>query len=66
MLYPTLTSTTDELQQILQLQKQNLRQHIDETEMKSQGFVTIHHDLNILRNRCMTWLQRLSSKIMTR
>jgi len=49
MLYPTLTSTTDELQQILHLQQQNLRQHIDEVEMKSQGFVTLHHDLWVLQ-----------------
>ena len=49
MLYPTLTSTTDELQQILQLQEENLRQHIDEAEMKSQGFVTLRHDLNVLQ-----------------
>ena len=49
MLYPALASSTDELQQILQLQKENLRQHISEDEMKSQGFVTLHHDLNVLR-----------------
>ena len=49
MLYPTLVSSGDELKQILQLQKENLRLHITEAEMKSQGFVTIHHDLNALR-----------------
>ena|SRR5688572_13308048 len=49
MLCPTLTSTTDELRQILRLQEQNLRQHIDEAEMMSQGFVTIHHDLKVLQ-----------------
>ena len=49
MLCSTLISTTDELEQILQLQKQNLRHHVDEAEMKSQGFVTIQHDLNVLR-----------------
>jgi len=49
MLYPTLVSSGDELKQILQLQKENLRQHITEAEMKSQGFVTLHHDLNALR-----------------
>ena len=49
MLFPSLVSTTDELQQILELQQQNLRQHVDEAQMKSQGFVTIRHDLKILQ-----------------
>jgi ribosomal protein S18 acetylase RimI-like enzyme len=48
MLHSTLTSTTEELQQILKLQEENLIQHIDETEMRSQGFVTLRHDLKIL------------------
>jgi ribosomal protein S18 acetylase RimI-like enzyme len=48
MLHSTLTSTTEELQQILKLQEENLIQYIDETEMRSQGFVTLHHDLQIL------------------
>lgn len=45
---PSLTSTLDELQQILRLQEKNLIQRIDETEMMSQGFVTLRHDLTIL------------------
>jgi hypothetical protein len=49
MLYPTLTSTMEELEQILLLQKENLQQHISETEIKSQGFVTLQHDLNTLQ-----------------
>jgi len=49
MLYPTLANSTDELKQILQLQKENLRQYVTEAEMKSQGFVTLHHDLNALQ-----------------
>jgi len=49
MLYATLASSTEELQQILQLQKENLRQHVTEDEMRSQGFVTLHHDLNALQ-----------------
>ena len=48
MLQHTLTSTTEELQQILHLQEENLIQHIDEKEMRSQGFVTLRHDLKIL------------------
>ena len=49
MLHPTLTSATEELQQILALQGENLLQHIDEKEIQSQGFVTLRHDLNILQ-----------------
>ena len=48
MLYPTLVSTTEELKQILQLQTENLLENIDVTEMQSQGFVTLHHDLTTL------------------
>lgn len=49
MLYPTLTSTIQELEQILLLQKENLQQHIDDAEIKSQGFVTLQHDLKALQ-----------------
>lgn len=48
MLYPTLASITEELQQILQLQQENLIQNIDDNEMWSQGFVTLRHDLQTL------------------
>ena len=44
MLYATLVANTEELQQILQLQQQNFIENIDEEEMRSQGFVTLHHD----------------------
>src|SRR5258705_9400933 len=49
MLFSTLVSTTEELQQILQLQKENHIRHIDEMEMQSQGFVTMRHSLDVLR-----------------
>jgi GNAT superfamily N-acetyltransferase len=49
MLLSTLINTTEELQQILQLQKENLIQNIDDTEMQSQGFVTLQHDLQTLQ-----------------
>jgi predicted GNAT family N-acyltransferase len=48
MLKPALTNTIEELQQILRLQEENLIQHIDQKEMQSQGFVTLHHDLETL------------------
>jgi len=48
MLHSTITSSPEELRQILSLQQENLIQHIDEPEMKSQGFVTLRHDPGIL------------------
>jgi hypothetical protein len=48
MLQATLTKTKEDLQQILRLQKENLKESIDEAEMRSQGFVTIHHDADTL------------------
>ena len=49
MIYPALTRSKGELQQILQLQRENLINHIDETEMQSQGFLTLRHDLETLQ-----------------
>lgn len=48
-LHSSLASSTEDLRQILHLQEKNLLQHIDETEMKSQGFVTLRHSLDILQ-----------------
>ncbi|HKO81297.1 MAG TPA: GNAT family N-acetyltransferase [Chitinophagaceae bacterium] len=48
MIQPSLTNTIQDLKQILQLQEENLAKNIDETEIQSQGFVTLRHDLNIL------------------
>ena len=49
MLHPALTTTSEELQLILLLQEKNLLQNIDSEEMQSQGFVTLHHSLAILK-----------------
>ena len=49
MLYPALTSSDEELQQILQLQQENLLPNIDDAEMQSQGFVTLCHDMKTLK-----------------
>ncbi|HKZ64847.1 MAG TPA: GNAT family N-acetyltransferase [Chitinophagaceae bacterium] len=48
MIEPSLTNTIQDLQQILHLQNENLIQNIDETEIRSQGFVTLRHDLATL------------------
>jgi len=54
MFYSTLVDSTEELQQILQLQKENLVPNIDEAEMRSQGFVTLNHTPEVLEQ--MHWL----------
>ena len=59
MLQTTITQSTDDLKQILQLQQENLPKNIDETEMRSQGFVTIHHDLHKLEQ-----MHRLSPSVI--
>jgi len=49
MLALTTAQTTEDLEQILVLQQQNLIQNIDETEMQTQGFVTMKHSLPVLQ-----------------
>lgn len=48
MLYSTLISSDDELQQILHLQQLYLRGNNDAAEEKEQGFVTVHHSFEVL------------------
>ena len=44
------TSSTDlQLQEILQLQKENLPANISQTEADAEGFVTVHHDFQLLK-----------------
>jgi predicted GNAT superfamily acetyltransferase len=42
-------TTEDELQRILQLQKQNLPSVLNEAEIRSQGFVTVDHSYAVLK-----------------
>lgn len=49
MLIATTASTTDELNQILQIQQENLRDNISESEKQSQGFVTLQHTPELLQ-----------------
>ncbi|MBC8172332.1 MAG: GNAT family N-acetyltransferase [Chitinophagales bacterium] len=42
-------SLTNELQQILQLQQKNLPQNISKTEAITQGFVTVEHTFDLLK-----------------
>jgi ribosomal protein S18 acetylase RimI-like enzyme len=49
MLTYTLSTTEDELRQILELQQCNLPSFITEDERKKEGFVTVQHDFNLLK-----------------
>ena len=49
MIYSTLVNNTEELQQILGLQQQNLLKNISAEELGSQGFVTSQHELETLQ-----------------
>ena len=48
MLTATLVTHAKELQQILGLQQLNLAEYMDDAEIRSQGFVTLRHDLATL------------------
>jgi GNAT superfamily N-acetyltransferase len=48
MLNVTITSGTQDLQQILKLQKKNLIRNLSKEEIQSQGFVTVDHSLEVL------------------
>ena len=45
----TITSSTEELKQIIVLQQHNLPTSISQEEKKKEGFVTVQHDLSILQ-----------------
>ena len=45
----TTASNQTDLLQILELQQQNLPENLSETTKKEQGFVTVHHDLELLQ-----------------
>lgn len=45
----TVTQSDQDLQQILELQRANLPDQLTSQELQSQGFVTLRHDLDILR-----------------
>ena len=44
-----LVTTPEELKEIVELQTQNLKQNIGSEEMKSQGFVTMTHNIDVLK-----------------
>ncbi|MDH3649188.1 MAG: GNAT family N-acetyltransferase [Saprospiraceae bacterium] len=44
----TLAETTQDLKGILDLQRRNLTRNLSEEEVKSEGFVTVEHDLDLI------------------
>lgn len=44
-----VTENTKELSEILKLQAENLQNNLTEEIKKEQGFVTVQHDMNILK-----------------
>lgn len=48
MIHYTNASTTQDLQQILDLQQRNLKQNVSLQESQEQGFVTVQHNLDLL------------------
>lgn len=54
MITYTITSSFEELHQILALQQQNLAKNLTEEEKQSQGFVTVEHNFELLFK--MHWL----------
>jgi len=49
MITYSIASTLDELQQILALQQKNIIPSISKEEKETEGFVTVEHDLEILK-----------------
>ena len=49
------TKTEDELRQIIALQQRNLPERLSEEEISKEGFVTVRHDLNLLRKMHETY-----------
>ncbi|WP_440879469.1 hypothetical protein [Tenacibaculum sp. C7A-26P2] len=44
-----VTESTKELSEILMLQSTNLKDNLTDETKKEQGFVTAHHDMDILK-----------------
>jgi len=59
--------SNEELDQIIELQKINIRTSISEDESKSEGFVTVHHDFEILKamnGKCAHIIAKSGSKVI--
>ncbi|OEK09393.1 GNAT family N-acetyltransferase [Flavivirga aquatica] len=59
--------TTEELQQILELQELNLSTSISDQEKKKEGFVTVHHTFEILKlmnNKCAHIIAKSNNRVV--
>lgn len=60
-------STNDELHQILELQKINLLSNVPENEKQTEGFVTVHHNFDILKamnDTCAHTIAKYNNKVV--
>ena len=66
LIYTTAT-TTEELIQILSLQEMNLKSAVSDLEMEQEGFVTVHHTLDVLtrmNNACPHIIAKDGDKVV--
>ncbi|TDT41919.1 acetyltransferase (GNAT) family protein [Maribacter spongiicola] len=66
LIYTTAT-TTEELIQILSLQEMNLKSSVSVLEMEQEGFLTVHHTLDILtrmNNACPHIIAKDEDKVV--
>ncbi|WP_027065799.1 GNAT family N-acetyltransferase [Maribacter sp. Hel_I_7] len=63
----TKATTTEELIQILSLQEMNLKSSVSDLEMEQEGFVTVHHTLDVLtrmNNACPHIIAKDGDKVV--
>jgi len=66
LIYTTAT-TKEELIQILSLQQMNLKSAVSDLEMQQEGFVTVHHNLDVLtrmNNACPHIIAKDGDKVV--
>ena len=66
LIYTTAT-TKEELIQILSLQEMNLKSAVSDLEMQQEGFVTVHHNLDVLtrmNNACPHIIAKDGDKVV--
>ena len=60
-------NSTEELYQILELQRANIPSSISEKEIKKEGFVTVHHNFEILKamnDKCPHVIAKCNGKVV--
>lgn len=67
MITYTTSKSNEELMQILELQKRNLQENLEDEEKVLQGFVTVKHSLEILQqmnNTCPHTIAKQNNKVI--